>query len=101
MCIRDSRCGAQIRRNSAISIFNSIIMGWPQGILIDGTTGTATALNIEDSSLRLRNVTLAGNGNSVASTHLAFSGTGGTNINSLATLTTWFTNAYYLSLIHI
>src|SRR5215203_291987 len=89
------RCGAQIRRNSAISIFNSIIMGWPQGILIDGTTGTATALNIEDSSLRLRNVTLAGNGNSAASAHLAFSGTGGTTINSLATLTTWFTNSYY------
>jgi len=89
------RCGAQIRRNSAISIFNSIIMGWPQGILIDGTTGTATALNIEDSSLRLRNVTLAGNGNSGGTVPLAFSGTGGTNINSLASLTTWFTNAYY------
>jgi len=89
------RCGAQIRRNSAISIFNSIIMGWPQGILIDGTTGTATALNIEDSSLRLRNVTLAGNGNAGGTVPLAFSGTGGTNINSLASLTTWFTNAYY------
>jgi len=89
------RCGAQIRRNSAISIFNSIIMGWPQGILIDGTTGTATALNIEDSSLRLRNVTLAGNGNSTTTVPLAFSGTGGTNINSLASLTTWFTNVYY------
>ncbi len=34
-------------------------MGWPQGILIDATTGTSTALNIEDSTLRLRNVTLA------------------------------------------
>jgi len=89
------RCGAQIRRNSAICIFNSIIMGWPQGILIDGTTGTPTALNIEDSSLRLRNNTLAGNGNSTTTQHLAFSGTGGTNITSLATLTTWFTNAYY------
>ena len=70
-------------------------MGWPQGILIDGSTGTATALNIEDSSLRLRNVTLAGNGNSTTSVPLAFSGTGGANINSLATLTTWFTNSYY------
>ena len=84
------RCGAQIRRNSAISLFNSIIMGWPQGILIDGTTGTATALNIEDSSLRLRNVTLAGN-----TVNLKFSGTAGASINSDATLTTWFTNAYY------
>ena len=89
------RCGAQIRRNSGISIFNSIIMGWPQGILIDAALGSSTALNIEDSSLRLRNVTLAGNGNSAASAHLAFSGTGGATINSLATLTTWFTNPYY------
>jgi len=90
------RCGAQIRRNSALSIFNSIIMGWPQGILIDNTTGTATALNIEDSSLRLRNVTLAGNGNATTAQPLAYSGSaGGTNVNSLATLNTWFTNSFY------
>ena len=55
------RAGAQIRRNSAISIYNSIIVGWPQGILIDASTGTPTDLNINDSSLRIRNVTLAGN----------------------------------------
>ncbi|HMU08830.1 MAG TPA: hypothetical protein PKC54_02420 [Ferruginibacter sp.] len=84
------RAGAQIRRNSAISIFNSIIMGWPQGILIDATTGTSTALNIEDSSLRLRNVTLAGN-----TVNVKFSGTAGATINSDATLTSWFTGAYY------
>jgi len=84
------RCGAQIRRNSSISLFNSIIMGWPQGILIDATTGTSTALNIEDSTLRLRNVTLAGN-----TVNLKFSGTAGASITSDATLTTWFTNAYY------
>ena len=84
------RAGAQIRRNSGISIFNSIIMGWPQGILIDATTGTSTALNIEDSTLRLRNVTLAGN-----TVNLKFSGTGGATINSDAALTTWFTGAFY------
>jgi len=84
------RAGAQIRRNSAISLFNSIIMGWPQGILIDATTGTSTALNIEDSSLRLRNVTLAGN-----TVNIKFSGTAGATINSDATLTAWFTNSFY------
>ncbi len=84
------RAGAQIRRNSSISIFNSIIMGWPQGILIDGTTGSSTALNIEDSSLRLRNVTLAGN-----PTPLKFTGTAGATINSDAALNAWFTNSYY------
>ena len=84
------RAGAQIRRNSAISIYNSIIMGWPQGILIDATTGTSTALNIEDSSLRLRNVTLAGN-----TVNVKFSGTGGATINNDATLLSWFTNSFY------
>jgi hypothetical protein len=84
------RAGAQIRRNSAISIFNSIFLGWPQGILIDAALGTSTALNIEDSSLRLRNVTLAGN-----ATPFKFTGTAGATINSDATLTAWATNAYY------
>ncbi|MGG9961804.1 hypothetical protein [Ferruginibacter sp. SUN106] len=82
--------GAQIRRNSGISIFNSIIVGWPLGIYIDATTGTSTALNIEDSTLRLRNVTLAGN-----AVNLKFAGTTGATINSDATLTTWFTNSFY------
>ncbi len=85
------RGGAHIRRNSGISIFNSIILGWPRGIEIDATTGTPTPLNIEDSTLRLRNVTLAGN-----TTPLFYSGSaGGANINNLATLTTWFTNPFY------
>ena len=84
------RAGAQIRRNSSISIYNSIFLGWPQGILIDGTTGSSTALNIEDSSLRLRNVTLAGNPVAVK-----FTGTGGASINSDASLMAWFTNSFY------
>ena len=84
------RGGAHIRRNSGISVFNSIIMGWPRGLEIDATTGTSTALNIEDSTLRLRNVTLAGN-----AVNLRFSGTGGATINSDAALTTWFTNSFY------
>ena len=84
------RAGAQIRRNSALSLFNSIIIGWPQGILVDATTGTSTALNIEDSSLRLRNVTLAGN-----TVNIKFTGTGGSTINSDASLTAWFTSSEY------
>jgi hypothetical protein len=82
--------GAQIRRNSGISIFNSIIVGWPVGIYIDATLGNSTALNIEDSTLRLRNVTLAGNG-----VNVQFGGTAGATINSTATLNTWFTNPFY------
>ena len=84
------RAGAQVRRNSGISIFNSIFLGWPQAILIDCTTGTSTALNIEDSTLRLRNNTLAGN-----TVNVKFSGTAGATINSDATLTAWFTSPFY------
>ncbi|MEI7965612.1 MAG: hypothetical protein D4R55_00775 [Chitinophagaceae bacterium] len=40
------RNGAQIRRNSAISIFNSVMLGWPTGLLIDASTGTPTDVNI-------------------------------------------------------
>ncbi len=84
------RGGAHIRRNTGISIFNSIIMGWPLGIEIDATLGTSTALNIEDSTLRLRNVTLAGN-----TVNTRFSGTAGATITNDAAFTTWFMNPYY------
>jgi hypothetical protein len=60
------------------------------GIYVDATLGTSTALNIEDSTLRLRNVTLAGNG-----VNVQFGGTAGATINSTAALTTWFTNSFY------
>jgi hypothetical protein len=84
------RGAAHIRRNTAMSLFNSIIMGWPRGVEIDATTGTSTALNIEDSSLRLRNITIAG-----CATNTRFSGVAGTTITTDAAFTTWFTNAYY------
>ncbi len=84
------RGGAHIRRNTGISIFNSIIMGWPLGIEVDATTGTSTALNIEDSTLRLRNITLAGN-----TVNTKFAGTAGATINSDAAFTAWFTNSFY------
>ncbi|MEQ1797696.1 MAG: hypothetical protein ABL872_07080 [Lacibacter sp.] len=84
------RGGTHIRRHTGISIFNSIIMGWPRGVEIDATTGTSTALNIEDSTLRLRNITLAGN-----TVNTRFSGTAGATITNDAAFTTWFTNTYY------
>jgi hypothetical protein len=84
------RGATHIRRNTGISIFNSIIMGWPRGIEIDATTGTSTALNIEDSTIRFRNNTLAGN-----TVNTRFSGTAGASISNDATFLTWFSNAYY------
>jgi len=84
------RGAAHIRRNTAMSLFNSIIIGWPRGVEVDATTGTSTALNIEDSSLRLRNITLAGN-----TVNTRFSGTAGATINSDAAFLTWFSNPFY------
>ncbi|MEN9497596.1 MAG: hypothetical protein RL750_495 [Bacteroidota bacterium] len=84
------RGGAHIRRNTAMSLFNSIIMGWPIGLELDGTTGSSVALNVEDSSLRLRNVTLAGN--TVAT---RFAGTAGATVVNDAAFTAWFTNSFY------
>jgi hypothetical protein len=55
------RNGAQIRRNSSISIFNSLMMGWPTGLLIDAGTGRATDLNITpDNALVVQNLIIAG-----------------------------------------
>lgn len=84
------RGGAHIRRNTGISIFNSIIMGWPRGVEIDATTGTSTMLNIEDSTIRFRNNTLAGN-----AVQTRFSGTPGATITSDAQFGTWFFNSFY------
>lgn len=85
------RAGAQIRRNSALSIYNSIIMGWPQAILIDASTGSPTDLNIQDSTLRIRNTTLAGNTINVKYTVSASAPTGASDASMLA----WFQSAYY------
>ena len=84
------RGATHIRRNTAISIFNSVFLGWPRGIEVDATTGVSTALNIEDSSLRLRNITVAG-----SATNTRFSGTAATTITNDAAFTTWITNPFY------
>jgi hypothetical protein len=84
------RGAAHLRRNSGISIYNSIIMGWPRGIEVDATTGRSTALNIEDSTMRFRNNTLAGN-----TVNTFFAGTPGATITNDAAFSAWFTRAFY------
>jgi hypothetical protein len=49
--------GARIRRNSAMSLFNSIIMGFPTGIFIDGT---ASANKLMNDTLLIKNNIVAG-----------------------------------------
>ncbi len=54
------RRGAHIRRNSRMSIFNSVIMGWPSagaGILIDGAASENSAVN---GDLEIRNTIIVG-----------------------------------------
>lgn len=50
---------AQIRRNSSISIFNSVIVGWPIGLMIDASKGSPTDNNIP-GSLFVQNTIIAG-----------------------------------------
>jgi hypothetical protein len=83
--------GAQLRRNTKESIFNSVFLGWPIGILIDGNKGTPTDLNINDSSLRIRNCIIAGCGTAVKYAASATAPTGATD----ATMQAWFTNPYF------
>jgi hypothetical protein len=56
------RRGIHTRRNSAVSIFNSIITGWPIGWNLDGTTGRPTDLNYTGSAIAfVSNTILTGN----------------------------------------
>jgi len=53
---------AHVRRNTGISIFNSIFLGWPAGLIIDARNGRAQELNILDSTTRFKNNIIAGCG---------------------------------------
>ncbi|MEO5944745.1 MAG: hypothetical protein ABIP30_14945 [Ferruginibacter sp.] len=85
--------GAQIRRNSSLSIFNSIIMGYPNGLYIDATKGVPTDNNIP-GTLQVQNTIIAG-----CPTPILYSINGNTTTplmpNTTATITTWFSTASY------
>ena len=51
--------GAHLRRSTKLSLINSFITGFPTGIFIDGTQGTAIA-NATGGDLKLKNNILAG-----------------------------------------
>jgi len=85
--------GAQIRRNSSLSLFNSIIMGYPNGLYIDATKGVPTDNNIP-GSLFVQNNIIAG-----SATPVLYSLGSNTNVpltaNTSATITEWFNTAAY------
>jgi hypothetical protein len=85
--------GAQIRRNSTLSLFNSIIMGYPNGLYIDATKGVPTDNNIP-GSLAVQNTIIAG-----CPTPVLYSLGTNTNVpmvaNTTATINTWFNTTAY------
>ena len=82
--------GAQIRRNSSMSLFNSIILGYPNGLFIDATKGVSTDNNIP-STLLVQNTIIAGSPSPVL-----YSNTGNVvTASTTATVTAWFNTAAY------
>ena len=74
------RRGIHTRRNSAVSIFNSIIMGWPTGWNLDAGLGTPTDLNYAGATPKafVSNTILAGNNTQLTYTASASAPTGWT-----------------------
>ena len=85
------RRGIHTRRNSAVSFFNSIIMGWPTGWNLDGGTGTPTDLNYSAATPKayMSNTILAGNNTQFTYTASGGSPTGWTTTD----LTNYFNRA--------
>lgn len=81
---------AQIRRNSSESIFNSIFMGWPTGLLIDASKGIPTDLNIP-GNLLVQNTIIAGCATPVKYAPSSTAPTSATN----QTIIDWFNTTAY------
>ncbi|MEO7800404.1 MAG: hypothetical protein ABIR81_00310 [Ginsengibacter sp.] len=79
--------GAHLRRNTKQSIYNSVIMGYPTGLLIDGSKGVPTDLNINTDSLQVQNTTIAGCRTSLKYAPSTTTPTGA----NIASITNWFT----------
>ncbi len=82
--------GAQIRRNSSESLFNSIIIGWPIGLLIDASKGTPTDLNIP-GTLFVQNSIIGGCNTPVKYAASSTSATGATD----ASILDWFNTSTF------
>lgn len=84
---------AQIRRNSSISLFNSVMMGFPTGLFIDATKGVPTDNNIP-GGLFIQNTIIAG-----CTTPVLYSIGTNPNVplspNTTATINAWFNSAAY------
>lgn len=88
--------GAQIRRNSSMSLVNSIILGYPVGLFIDATRGVPTDNNTT-STLLVQNTIIGG-----CATPLSFSRGSNTAVpaNPAFSVTTWFNTTTYNNAIY-
>jgi hypothetical protein len=77
--------GMHVRRNSAISLFNSVIIGWPTGWYLDASTGTPTDLNLTATPPRseFSNNILAGNNTQINYVASASAPTGWTTADAI------------------
>ncbi|GAB3959817.1 hypothetical protein GCM10028805_56630 [Spirosoma harenae] len=48
-----------LRRNTSLSIFNTVLAGYPEGLRLDGLSATDTYANVTKGTLQLRGVVLA------------------------------------------
>jgi hypothetical protein len=81
--------GAQIRRNSGIAIFNSVFMGWPQGLLIDDSRGLVWD-DVMDSTLRFAGNLIAG-----TATPFGYTPANPATGTTQAQVDAWFRQAHY------
>ncbi len=83
--------GAQIRRNSSMSLVNSIILGYPIGLFIDATRGIPTDNNTT-STLLVQNTIIGG-----CATPISFSRGSNTTVpaNAAFDINTWFNTSAY------
>ncbi|HVF95693.1 MAG TPA: hypothetical protein VM871_00145 [Flavisolibacter sp.] len=80
--------GAHIRRNSGISIYNSVFLGWPQGVVFDDSRGLVSD-DIFDSTVRFA-------GNLIAGTPTPFAYvTGSGSATNATAIDAHFRNSFY------
>ncbi|MER3525241.1 MAG: hypothetical protein C4326_14660 [Ignavibacteria bacterium] len=82
------RRAAHLRRNTAYGIFNSILMGWPVGLFIDGAGSAGAA---QSNELQVRNTVLAGQQSQLLTTNAS-----GFNIVSWYNTAGWGNTTYPL-----
>jgi hypothetical protein len=89
----DFKRAMHIRRNTAISTYNSVFVGWPTGLMLDGAK---TWANVNSGKLVMKNCALIGMGTSKGAANFAV---GDKDTFTPADVEAWFTKAENKNLI--